>query len=103
MTLRHVFVIMLLLFNGCVVASDISFESTKNIGLYEDSLTNHLQSTVYKYPCNEVEPYNYNAAYCEDHWDYTCCTWYVGWGCREEWCLVENSCGWNFVDDYCVY
>ena len=94
--------LVMLALSSCVVASDISIETVNN-GLLEESPLEQIGITTPKYPCSQVEPYNYNPAQCSDHWGYTCCTWYVGWGWREQWCLADDSCGWDFIDDYCVY
>ena len=87
-----------LVLRGCVLVSD----PMPNDHLGPDGPDPYVQ-VVYEYPCSDVEPYNYNPIYCDSDWDYECCTWYIGWGCREQWCWSIDSCGWEFIDDYCVY
>ena len=56
------------------------------------------------YHCDDTEPYytpaeEYHLYY--DSWgsyEGECGIWYVGHGEWEEWCLWQDSCGWEFVD-----
>ena len=87
--------IICILLAGCIMV--------EKPNTYDHSGSAPYVEVIYEYPCSDVEPYNYNAAWCDSGWDYICCTWYIGWGCREEWCLWDDSCGWEYIDDYCTY
>ena len=51
--------------------------------------------------CYLDPPFYHDAEWC-DYWaDEVYCTYYVGFGCYEEW-VHDPYCGWSFVDDWCV-
>ena len=65
----------------------------------------HYEYTTYTY-CDESEPYwEFAEEYIEyyDHygyWEGECGIWYVGNGYYEEWCIWQDSCGWEFVHSW---
>ena len=91
--MKYILLSAFMFLSGCLAAEDMTINH-----YFSDDHTH-----THEFPCSYVKPYRYNATYCDSGWDYECCTWYIGWGCREEWCISRDSCGWEFIDDYCVY
>ena len=64
---------------------------------------NSSPSTFYSYERDyewcygDIEPYWKFPEWCDDY----CCTWYVGYGCYEEWCYWDQSCGWEYDGMWC--
>ena len=57
---------------------------------------------VVYYECYE-EPYWEYPEWC-DHFDNnTCCTWYIGSGCYEEWCDWDDYGCWDYEVQWCEY
>ncbi len=54
------------------------------------------------YECLE-EPYWDYPEWCDYFGDSTCCTWYVGYGCHEEWCDWAGHDCWEYELQWCEY
>lgn len=64
---------------------------------YHDYTVYHVYEHDYGYCWGDEEPYWEYPDWCDDY----CCTWYVGYGCYEEWCYWDHSCGWEYQVGWC--